>query len=192
MPTPAQNATQPDLGGLRLFTPQVAAMFDRQLSQLLSANDEESPGRLQGAARTQAEAAVAQFAQQLSFALRIPGRHYSGLSNQDLFDILAAQGRDFAANTRPLRDHVAKVLRDVFVDGDEPVTDASLKQYASDAILEWIVARFEGKQHDVSMRALSRSWLRPAIARSATSSATSASAITRPRSWSSVWKRRGW
>lgn len=157
-----------DLGGLNLFTPQVESLFRQQIARMIGPTTAEARRqqqlrdyademiRRQRADRLAAEqalrdaitVAIRAFAAQLTFALEIPGRHYSGLSNQALFDILAANGRNFAAVTRPLREHVQKVLADTFLTGEQRFSPVAMKQYASDAILEWIVARFDGVAGD--------------------------------------------
>ena len=94
------------------------------------------------------------FAMRLSYVLRVPGRHPSGLSYTELLDILASQGRDFAADSRQLRSHVLYALREQF-GGDAVLPGrAQLAQIASAAIVEWIVARFENGLRDVPIKAI--------------------------------------
>jgi hypothetical protein len=91
------------------------------------------------------------FADRLRFTLRIPGTHPSGLSYEELFDILAAQGRDFGADSPQLRGHIRYALREQF-DGGRAPGRAQLRQIAEAAILEWIVSRIEMGLRDVPIR----------------------------------------
>ncbi len=91
------------------------------------------------------------FADRLRFTLRIPGTHPSGLSYEELFDILAAQGRDFGADSPQLRGHIRYALREQF-DGGRAPGRAQLRQIAEAAILEWIVSRIETGLRDVPIR----------------------------------------
>ena len=91
------------------------------------------------------------FADRLRFTLRIPGTHPSGLSYEELFDILARQGRDFGADSPRLRGHIRYALREQF-DGGRPPGKAQLRQIAEAAILEWILSRIETGLRDVPIR----------------------------------------
>lgn len=91
------------------------------------------------------------FADRLRFTLRIPGTHPSGLSYEELFDILARQGRDFGADSPRLRGHIRYALREQF-DGGRPPGKAQLRQIAEAAILEWILARIEMGLRDVPIK----------------------------------------
>jgi hypothetical protein len=92
------------------------------------------------------------FASRFSFELRIAGRHEeSGLSNQALLDIRKAEGRDFAADTRELRDFVMRRVRDEI---GERWDDDTAARIAGTAIVEWIVRRIEGDVADVYLEPL--------------------------------------
>ena len=91
------------------------------------------------------------FARRLSYVLRIPGTHPSGLSYEELFGILARQGRDFGADSPQLRGHIARVLEEQFGSG-RPPGRAQLRQIAEAAILEWILSRIETGLRDVPIR----------------------------------------
>jgi hypothetical protein len=100
------------------------------------------------------ESAARQFVSQLAFTLDIPGEHYSGLSNQHLFDILAAQGRDFGARSRELDEHVRVELIREFSDYPYVPSSTLFRQVTGDIIAEWVVARMEGTIRDVPIRPL--------------------------------------
>lgn len=91
------------------------------------------------------------FADRLRFTLRIPGTHPSGLSYEELFDILARQGRDFGADSDRLRAHIRYALREQF-DGGRAPGKAQLRQIAEAAILEWILSRIETGLRDVPIK----------------------------------------
>ena len=50
------------------------------------------------------------YARAIRWRLRIPGEHYSGLSNQAMLDVRAREGRDFAADTPLLRANANRAL----------------------------------------------------------------------------------
>ena len=91
------------------------------------------------------------FARSLQYVMRIPGSHGS-ISNEDLLDILAGGGRDFAADSPRLRAHIAEALIEQFA-GDRRMPGATqLRQIASAAIVEWVVMRFENMLRDVPIK----------------------------------------
>lgn len=96
--------------------------------------------------------ALRAFAQKLSYTLRLPGAHPSGIAYQKLLAILAEQGRDFLADSRRLREHVAYALLEQFGDDKRPPGPPQLRQIAAAAILEWVLARLEGGQRDVPIK----------------------------------------
>lgn len=108
-----------------------------------------------GSARIQQrqhEAALRSFAQTLQFALRVRGRHSGGVSYEQLLGILAAQGRDFAADSPKLREHVAKGLVEEFGADKRMPAREQLRQIAGALILEWILNRLERSLRDVPIR----------------------------------------
>jgi hypothetical protein len=121
---------------------------------------------VEASARTQQrlhEASLRSVASTLQYALRIRGHHSSGISYQKLVGILAAQGRDFAADSRRLRDHVAKGLVEEFADDARAPSRESLKQVAGALILEWVLNRLERNLRDVPIRSNAsayRAWKR--------------------------------
>jgi hypothetical protein len=108
--------------------------------------------------RAELTSKIKTFARSLTWSLRIRGQHYSGLGNQELFDILAAQGRDFGADTSQLRTHVANALIQTFAQSAYVPLMIDLEDAAADAILEWIVMRFNGEVRDVRLKRLSKNY----------------------------------
>jgi hypothetical protein len=97
---------------------------------------------------------AALFVRRMEFRFHIPGSHYSGLSNQHLFEILAAQGRDFAARNRRLDEHVRLTILSEFEGFTAPPSINALKQTAAMAIAEWVITRWEGRVRDVRITPL--------------------------------------
>lgn len=59
--------------------------------------------------------AVSTFARTVRFEIRVPGTHYSGLSNDELFEVLANQGRDFLQTTNvQLKQRMQRELLSAF------------------------------------------------------------------------------
>lgn len=113
--------------------------------------------------RTHRVAALRAFAQSISYALRIRGTHPSGIAYEELLRILAEQGRDFTADSRRLRDHVAYALVEQFGSDQRAPGTQQLRQIAAAAILEWVLARIESGQRDVPIKANAaayRAWKR--------------------------------
>lgn len=93
------------------------------------------------------------FAQQLSWSLHVPGQHAGGVSYDELLGYLAAQGRDFLADSRSLRAHVKLRLQARFEGYQRAPNATELKREAAAAILEWVLARFDRKVRDVPIKA---------------------------------------
>ncbi len=88
----------------------------------------------------------------------MPGTHYSGLTNQQLFDILARQGRDFADNNRALRTYVATELR-IHLEGTRRLpTNEELDALAARAVLARVMSRLHGKVRDITVRRLTEAY----------------------------------
>lgn len=87
-------------------------------------------------------------------ALEVPGRHYSGLSYDELIEILADQGRDFAATTTAMRRAVLAEVTLRFEASRRVPTDREIRDALADAALSWIVRRFAGKVRDEHLRLL--------------------------------------
>lgn len=96
--------------------------------------------------------ALKTFAQRLTFSLRVPGAHPTGLAYDELLGILERQGRDFAADSKRLREHVAYALVEQFGDDRRPPGVTQLRQIAAAAILEWVLTRLEMGNRDVPIK----------------------------------------
>jgi len=96
----------------------------------------------------------------LEYEVEIPGTHYSGLTNQHLFEILRDQGRDFADNNRTLRKFVAAELRRALDGATRLPTSEELDVLASGFILVWILKRMDAKVRDVRIKALTEQYAR--------------------------------
>lgn len=100
------------------------------------------------------------YAQSLDYTVYVPGTHYSGLTNQQLFDILARQGRDFADNNRALRTYVATELR-IHLEGTKRLpTNEELDALAARAVLARVMSRLHGKVRDITVRRLTEAYAR--------------------------------
>ncbi len=95
------------------------------------------------------------FSETLDFTLDIPGTHYGGLTNAELFAILADQGRDFAKNNRTLRQHVKVEVQNLLDGATRLPTERELEAMARAVILDWTVRRMERSVRDVSIARLS-------------------------------------
>lgn len=87
-------------------------------------------------------------------ALEVPGRHYSGLTYDELLEILADQGRDFAATTTAMRRAVLAEVTARYEGARRAPTDAEIRGALAEAALAWIVRRFAGRVRDEHLRAL--------------------------------------
>ncbi len=116
------------------------------LQQILDdARAARSPRETAASASTEAT----RFSRAFHWSLSIPGTHYSGLTNDALLEILAAQGRPFASDTPQLRDHVRDRLVAAFgaaVWEPERAVDVTAR-----AVREWIVRRIEQQGLDVKL-----------------------------------------
>ena len=100
------------------------------------------------------------YSQSLDYTVEIPGTHYSGLTNQQLFDILASQDRDFAKNNRALRTYVAAELR-LHLEGTKRLpTNEELDALAARAVLARVMSRLHGKVRDITVRRLTEAYAR--------------------------------
>jgi hypothetical protein len=78
------------------------------------------------------------FTANLRWSLRIPGQHYSGLSNQELLAVRIKEGRDFDANTVQLKQHVRKELLERYAGFSRLPTEAEIKSLAGRIIVLYI------------------------------------------------------
>lgn len=104
-------------------------------------------------ARDQVAAALSRFARDFGFALRVPGAHPSGPTYDQLIEWLAAQGRDFTADSPRLREHVRMALLAQFGDDRRVPGRAQLQQIIAAAVAEWVLLRLEMGQRDVPIKA---------------------------------------
>ena len=100
------------------------------------------------------------YAQSLQYTVEVPGTHYSGLTNQQLFDILASQDRDFAKNNKALRTYVAAELRLHLEDTRQLPTNEDLDALAARAVLARVMSRLHGKVSDITVRRLTEAYAR--------------------------------
>ena len=100
------------------------------------------------------------YSQSLQYTVEVPGTHYSGLTNQQLFDILARQDRDFAKNNRALRTYVAAELRLHLEDTRRLPTNEELDALAARAVLARVMSRLHGKVRDITVRRLTEAYAR--------------------------------
>jgi hypothetical protein len=100
------------------------------------------------------------YSQSLQYTVEVPGTHYSGLTNQQLFDILASQDRDFAKNNRALRTYVATEIR-LHLEGTRRLpTNEDLDALAARAVLARVMSRLHGKVRDITVRRLTEAYAR--------------------------------
>lgn len=103
-----------------------------------------TPGEIEGAIR--------RLTSSLTYELKVPGTHYSGLTNEALLEILAAQGKDFAVNNATLRRHVATTCRLAFEGARRLPTVSEIETVQRAAILDWITKRMRYEVRDVRIR----------------------------------------
>ena len=100
------------------------------------------------------------YSQSLQYTVEVPGTHYSGLTNQQLFDILARQDRDFAKNNRALRTYVATEIR-LHLEGTRRLpTNEDLDALAARAVLARVMSRLHGKVRDITVLRLTEAYAR--------------------------------
>jgi hypothetical protein len=88
------------------------------------------------------------------WVLRIPGNHYSGLSNEELLEVRKEEGRNFGKTTTPQAEHVEERIADKFENRKTPPSDSMVRQVAQAALKEWLVMRVENGGLDISLRPL--------------------------------------
>lgn len=86
--------------------------------------------------------------------LDVPGKHYGGLTNNELLAILADQDRDFARATTAMRAHVRATVALRFEGATRLPSTREVEAVMDDAVVEWIVKRFDGKVRDQHLRLL--------------------------------------
>lgn len=104
------------------------------------------------------EAAVARevkaIAREVEWSLGVPGRHYSGLSYDALLDVLEKQEREFRRDTSALRRSVLADVQIRFASLGRAPTWAEFRAAYAEAVLAFVVKRFDAKVRDVPMRRL--------------------------------------
>ncbi len=95
---------------------------------------------------------AARFAGAFHWALSIPGTHYSGLTNNALMEVMAANGRPFLSDTPQLRDHVRDRLLAAFASADWERSRAVA--VAARAVREWVLRRLDEQGLDVELKPL--------------------------------------
>jgi hypothetical protein len=87
--------------------------------------------------------------------IEVPGTHYSGLSNTELLEVRAAEGRGFNAHTVQLDQHVTKELTRRWAGFDaRVVTVDELREDAADAVRIYVATRILHGGVDVPVPAL--------------------------------------
>lgn len=109
-------------------------------------------GAFRGAEARLAKGLITLWARTFSYALRVPGSHPDGLAYDDLLAILKAQGRDFAAPSAQLRDHVRYVLERRAAELPRAPARGQLVAWTRDAVVEWVVLRLEMGRRDVPIK----------------------------------------
>jgi hypothetical protein len=99
--------------------------------------------------RGEIDRAVRRLTSSLRFRIEIPGTHYSGLTNQQMLEIRQREGRDFAANNRTMRAHVAAFVRIALEGATRMPTVAEVERLQAAAVLEWILKRVDYEVRDV-------------------------------------------
>lgn len=102
--------------------------------------------------RSELAATIRRLSPSLDFVLKVPGIHYGGLTNQELLDILAKNGRDFATNNATLKRHVATFVSLALEGATRLPTQHEVDQLRATATLGWIIKRMDYEVRDVRIR----------------------------------------
>lgn len=116
--------------------------------------------RSERVARMEVAARLRDIAKELEFELHIPGRHYSGGTNDDVLEWRRAEGRDFAKDTPALR---RKILTALLLEFEGETTQPSgqvIRKVVSDVILEHVVMRVESGGGDLTLPPLTPEYRR--------------------------------
>ncbi len=97
---------------------------------------------------------VKALAREVEWSLGVPGRHYSGLSYDELLDVLEGQQREFRRDTSALRRSVLADVQIRFAALGRAPTWAEFRDAYAEAVLAFVVLRFEAKVRDVPMHRL--------------------------------------
>ena len=137
--------------------------MDRALSNDLAAGLSEresplplaSPGKVRPADLGAITRWVRERFRASTWRVQVPGVHPgSGLTYDDLLDILEAQGRDFRAESTALNRFVLAELQIRFRELGRMPLVKEFNEAMGLAVLAWVVKRFEGKVRDVKIRRL--------------------------------------
>lgn len=90
----------------------------------------------------------------IEIGMRVPGKHPSGPSYEELLGYLDDGGRDFLAVTSAARKHILAVATVAFENGRRVPTVREVRDVIRDAFKEWVLKRFAGKVRDQHLRAL--------------------------------------
>ena len=122
-------------------------MSDPRRSDVNARDIKVMRGRISETIRTLASSA-------LDYEIKIPGTHYSGLTNEHLFEILARQGRDFGHNDPTLRKFVRAEMLLALEGATRLPSEAEFDRLAAGFILAWVLKRMDAKVRDIRVRAL--------------------------------------
>lgn len=139
--------------------------LERELSGALDDRDPTLPARKPGTVRPVDRGAVTRWVRERfrasTWSLFVPGAHpSSGLTYDELLDVLEEQGRDFRADTTALRRSVLAEVQTRFEELGRIPTVAEFNEAMGLAVLAWVTKRFEGKVRDFPRRALSIAYAR--------------------------------
>ena len=131
-----------------------ARLLDEELARLAASADALAT-RTPVSPRERAKAikyAVTSFARNVQFVVRVKGQHYSGLSNEALFEVRANEGRDFLERTVQMDQWVRREMLAAF-DGFERVpTLDDLRKLHTKLVIQYIAnvrfARGRANQDD--------------------------------------------
>lgn len=114
----------------------------------------------QGLTEAQVGREVKAIARDVEWSLGVPGRHYSGLSYDALLDVLESQGRPFREDTSALRRAALADVQIRFASLGRAPTWAEFRDAYAEAVLAFVVKRFEAKVRDVHLRRLTNDYAR--------------------------------
>lgn len=110
--------------------------------------------RSERAAKSQVVQDLKALLHDFDWSLSIPGKHYSGGTNNDVLEWRKSEGRDFAADTSTLRRRVLTAVLLEFEGRTTTPSPSQVKAVIADTILEWVVKRVEQGGIDVDVPAL--------------------------------------
>lgn len=110
--------------------------------------------RPQGLTEAQVGREVKALAREVEWSLGVPGRHYSGLSYDALLDVLEGQQREFRRDTTALRRSALADVQIRFAGLGRVPTWAEFREAYAEAVLAFVVRRFDATVRDVPMHRL--------------------------------------